>query len=83
MNSNLLIILRAISAGENTIFENSNGEYVSKQTDDFQTHSLHKGCTEYSIESRLQFELYGEYPLSEKSLLDYEKNVRPAIKLNS
>lgn len=78
-NDNLLTVLRSIALGHKTIFEDKNGNYVSKQVDNPQTHSLHKGCTEKDIESRLKFELYGEYPLSELNELDYLKNVKPAI----
>ncbi len=77
---NLLIVLRGISAGYKTIFQNEAGNYVSKQVDNFQTHTLHEGCEEFDIESRLKYELYGEYPLSLSNELDYNKNVKPAFK---
>lgn len=77
---NLLIVLRGIAAGHKTIFEDKDGKYISKQVDNFQTHSFHEGCEERDIESRLQFELYGEYPLSPSAELDYLKNVKPAFK---
>lgn len=79
-NNNLLIVLRGIAAGHKTIFEDKDGNYISKQVDHPQTHSLHAGCEERDIESRLIFELYGEYPLSRTQELDYIKNVKPAFK---
>ncbi len=81
MNRNLLVILRSITAGYKTIFENKDGEYISKQVDHFQTHSMHEGMEEKDIESRLQFELYGEYPLSPGNEHDWLTNVRPAFKM--
>jgi len=77
---NLLIVLRGISKGDKTIFQQENGNYVAKQVDNFQTHSLHEGCEERNIESRLQFELYGEYPLSPANKSDWEI-VKNAFKL--
>lgn len=77
---NLLVILRGISVGHQTIFQDKKGNYVSKQVDNFQTHSLHKGCEEKDIEGRLQYELYGEYPLSPLNELDYLKNVKPSFR---
>ena len=76
---NLLTVLRGISVGHKTVFEDKKGNYISKQVDNFQTLSLHEGCQEKDIESRLQYELYGEYPLSPLNELDYIKNVKPAI----
>lgn len=80
---NLLIILRGIADGHKTIFQNESGDYVSKQVDNFQTHYLHEGCEEKDIESRLMFELYGEYPLSKRNKLDYEKNVKAAFRFKT
>ena len=77
---NLLIVLRGISKGDKTIFQGEKGNYVAKQVDNFQTHSLHEECEERDIKSRLQFELYGEYPLSTANILDWEI-VKNAFKL--
>jgi hypothetical protein len=78
---NLKIILRGIAEGHKTIFRNENGDYISKQVDSFQTHTLHEGFEEKDIENMLMFELYGEFPLDEKDQIDYEKNIKPAFKL--
>lgn len=78
---NLLIILRGISAGHKTIFQDKKGNYISKQVDNSQTHSLHKGCEEKDIESRLMYELYGEFPLSPANELDYLQNVKLAFRI--
>lgn len=77
---NLLILLRGIAAGHETIFQDKKGNYISKQVDNPQTHSLHNGCEEKDIESRLMYELYGEFPLSTANELDYLKNIKPAFK---
>lgn len=78
-NAGLLVVLRSIAVGDKTIFQKPGGGYVSKQVDNFQTHSLHEGCEEREIESRLKYELYGEYPLSEINEVDYIQNIRPSI----
>lgn len=75
----LLTILRGISAGHKTIFVDKDGNYISKQIDCFQTRGWLKDCEEKDIEGRLQFELYGEYPLSPSNKSDYDLNIRKAF----
>jgi hypothetical protein len=58
------------------MFETPSGEYIAERCRG--TSLIPKG----SVESRLQFELYGEYPLSKKNQLDYEQKIRPAFNLN-
>lgn len=81
-NDNLLIVLRGIAHGHKTIFADENDAYISKQCDTFQTKSWVEGKEEKSIESRLKYELYGEYPLSENNELDWLKNIKPAFNFN-
>jgi len=81
MTNNLLVLLRSLKQGYSTVFVNEDGRYISKQVDSVQTYSLHEGCEEKTIESRLQLELYGEYPLSPLNKADWEI-VKKAFKLN-
>ena len=66
----IVLILRCIAAGEKTIFENENGAYFKEDGE---------GRTKRTVESRLQFELYGEYPLSPTNEIDW-LNVRASIR---
>lgn len=66
----ILTILRGIAAGNKVVFEDKNGNYSLIKC---------KGFESREIEGRLQFELYGEYPLSENNGNDYKKNVRPSL----
>ncbi len=74
---NIQTLLRCLKAGYNTVFETPKGEYVSIQCKNFDEN---KGLPERSIESRLQYELYGEWPLSDKDELDWIKNIKPLFK---
>jgi hypothetical protein len=75
---NLLIILRGIAAGHKTIYVDPNGNYISKQAEGMNT--LLVNCEEHDIESRLKYELYGEFPISNE--VDYINFVRRAFNFN-
>lgn len=74
---NLRTILRCINAGEKTILQDIHGNYISNQVDNWQTREWLKDYEEVDIESRLKFELYGEYPLSDIDENDYLRNIKP------
>lgn len=76
---NLQTLLRGIASGDTIVFETPKGEYISEQCKG--TSLVPKGSIEHTIESRLQFELYGEYPLSVANQLDFDQKVRAAFKL--
>ena len=80
MNRKLLVVLRGLNAGHHTIFQGPAGDYASKQCDIPEFRHLVEGYEEKGIETRLQFELYGEYPLSHSNSVDYEKNIKPIFK---
>lgn len=76
-NNNLLILLRLLSCGSETVFEAPDGKYIPTE---FRGSSLvPEGSEERTIESRIQFELYGEYPLSEKDQHDWDSRVKNAF----
>jgi len=75
----LQILLRGIAGGDTKVFETPKGDYIAYQCKG--TNLVPKDSVEHTIESRLQFELYGEYPLSERNLLDYYQKIRGAFKL--
>jgi len=77
---NLQILLRCLGAGDTMIFETPKGKYVAYQCKG--TSLIPKGSVEKTIDSRLQFELYGEYPLSEKNQIDYDTKLRKAFNLS-
>ena len=63
---NLLIVLEALAKGKKFIHEDERGNYVRKS----------RSSVERDIESRLIFELYGEYPLGPANQENYNK-IRP------
>jgi len=74
---NLLVILRCLNANYKTVLQNSDGKIISPEIKNWKEA---KDYEEHDIISRLQFELYGEYPLSESNQTDFDKNVRGAFK---
>ncbi len=76
---NLQTLLRCLGTGDTMIFETPKGNYIAYQCKG--TSLVPIGSVERTIESRLQLELYGEYPLSESNQIDYDLRVRKAFKL--
>lgn len=56
MNDQLIYVLECLAAGANAIRTDADGNYTTLEKED---------GNEHSIESRLQYEVFGEYPLSE------------------
>ena len=76
-NMKIKILLRSLRKGETMILETPEGEYISYQCKN--TSLAPEGCVEKTIESRLQFELYGEYPLSPLDQTDFDCNIKPLL----
>lgn len=76
---NLQILLRCLASGDTIVFETPKGDYIAYQCKG--TTLVPKGSVERTVESRLQFELYGEYPLSERNQLDFDQKIRGAFNL--
>lgn len=74
---NLQILLRGIASGDKMVFKTIEGNYIAYQCKG--TSLVPKESVELSIESCLQFELYGEFPLKERNQLDYNNKIRPAF----
>ena len=55
MNKELIFLLECLAARANTVRTDRNGNYTTEEDPEGE---------EYSLESRLQYELFGEYPLS-------------------
>ena len=72
MNKNLIMLLGCLGAGDKTVMETDDDQYVPVVK---YVHRL--SCVvqakERSVEGRLQYELFGEYPLSETKLPEWEK----------
>lgn len=75
MNGNLLVLLRSISVGFKAVYELENGDLYSILA------SRPPNSEVRTVESRLQFELYGEYPLSDSNQGDWDRLVKHSFKL--
>ena len=62
---NLKIVLTCIAKGHSTILQDEKGDYFDNQ-------SMNENCEERNIVGRLQYELYGEYPLSGENIEDWK-----------
>lgn len=80
-SKNLQILFRCLSNGDKTILVTPEGEYVAIQCKKFESF-YPEGTEEKTIESRIQFELYREYPLQEHNQLDWDKRIKKAFRLN-
>ena len=80
MNKNLLTLLRCLGAGDKTILQAPNGDYTAIQCKSMAS-LIPQGREERSIEGRLMYEFFGEYPLSPSQKPDWEL-VRKAFALN-
>lgn len=69
----LLRLFEALNANEKTILETASGS-VYKRVSQVQSKN---GFEERTTESRLQLELYGEYPLSRGNEEHYQEHIRP------
>ena len=76
---NLQILLRGIASGDTTVLKSPKGDYIANQCKG--SSLVPKDSVELSIEACLQFELYGEYPLSDCNQRDFDQKVRGAFKL--
>ena len=80
MKENLLLILRSLSCGCDVIIETPSGKYISPFAKQFNGGILvPEGSLFRDLESRLQFELYGEFPLSENNQQDWDDSIRDAF----
>jgi len=70
MNEKLLFLLRLIRNGQQTVYEDADGNYYSERQEDKETHIK-------SVKGRLMLELYGEYPLSSVNKADFDNNINP------
>lgn len=70
--ANIRVLLMCVALNRNFVHQDSNGDYHLFNKDP-------KGTT-VSVENRLKYELYGEFPLSEVNQHEYENHIRPAIK---
>lgn len=76
----ILILLRGIAKGDTEILtDDRNEDYVAVQCANF---NEYKDWHKADIIERLQYELYGEFPLSYVNQVDWDMNVEPAFKLN-
>jgi hypothetical protein len=75
---NFQVLLRGLEAGDTIVLETPKGKYIAEQCKGKET-LVPKGSVEKTIESRLQYEIYGEYPLSQKNKLDWNNNVKGAF----
>ena len=80
MNKNLLTLLRCLGAGDKTILQAPNGDYVGIQCKSMPS-LVPQGSEERSVEGRLMYELFGEYPLSPSQKPDWDL-VRKAFVFN-
>lgn len=76
---NLLILLRCLNHGKKEVYETPLGEYISTEAIGFI--NIPTGTELRTIESRIQFELYGEYPLSPDNFNDWHQNVKQSFRL--
>lgn len=76
---NLQILLRCLGAGDTDVFESPNGDYYAIQCKD--SSILPEGCKQRNIISRLQYEIYGEYPLSQTDHDDWNLRVSKAFNI--
>ena len=76
----LQILLRCLAKGDKTIFETPSGEYMAIQ---MKGHfAMPEGTEERDIVGRIQYEIFGEYPLSENKQGDWDRNIKGAFKIN-
>lgn len=79
-NRQLFVLLRAIAKGEKSVLmHNDYDTYIAFQCKGWKEY---KDWHEVSIISRLQYELYGEYPLSPANQSDWDINISKALKLS-
>jgi len=77
MSEDFKILLRGITHGQTEVLQNLDGSYSSIQIKGTCIEEV--GAESRSIISRLQFELYGEYPLDEKNQSDWDRNISKAF----
>lgn len=76
---NKLILFRGIAKGDATVLVSKEGDYVAAQCKSF------KGYEDYSemdIIGRLQYEMFGEFPLSPTNQTDWDNNISKALNLS-
>lgn len=70
---NLRKLLRGLSEGHENVFLTDDGRYI------FCRGYVPENAKEMTIESRIQFEIYGEYPLSPDNQIEWDGRVRKAF----
>lgn len=75
----ILILLRGIAVGDYEVLtDERNTKYVAIQCKDWPEH---KDMIKTSLIDRLQYELYGEFPLSADNQSDWDRNISKALNL--
>lgn len=74
MNEQLLILLRCLGKGDKQILLQPDGTYANIEVAHWQGYEKARVV---SIESQLQYELFGEHPLSGQNVDDWDLRIKP------